>query len=135
MPEPLAYLNGRWIFAADAAVPVRDAGFILGTSVAEQLAPSAGGCSIWPSISAAGAIARDCGHRSGAWAGRFCEACRGTGRRESSPVGAGDDLMLSIVVTPGTHLNFLPPKGSRPSVYLHTFPLPFDYWAENYRTG
>ena len=37
MSESIAFVNGRWISAAAAAVPVSDAGFILGTSVAEQL--------------------------------------------------------------------------------------------------
>ena len=37
MPEPIAYLRGQWIPASQAAVPVYDAGFVLGATVTEQL--------------------------------------------------------------------------------------------------
>ena len=37
MPEPKAYLNGHWIAAAEARLPVSDGGFVQGTTVAEQL--------------------------------------------------------------------------------------------------
>ena len=40
--EPMAFLNGRWIPASAAAVPVSDAGFVLGATVAEQLRTFAG---------------------------------------------------------------------------------------------
>src|SRR5690242_10164996 len=37
MPEPIAYLNGEWIPASQAVIPVTDAGFMQGVTVAEQL--------------------------------------------------------------------------------------------------
>ena len=136
MPEPLAYLNGRWILAADAAVPVRDAGFILGTSVAEQLRTFGG--RLFHLAEHLERLARSLaivGIDPGLGPGDFAQLAEELVAANHRLLAPGDDLMLSIVVTPGTHLNFLPPKGSRPSVYLHTFPLPFDYWAEKYRTG
>ena len=37
MPEPIAYLNGRWLPVSQAAVSVYDGGFMQGVTVAEQL--------------------------------------------------------------------------------------------------
>jgi branched-subunit amino acid aminotransferase/4-amino-4-deoxychorismate lyase len=35
--EPQAFLNGRFVPASEAMLPVYDAGFVLGTTVAEQM--------------------------------------------------------------------------------------------------
>ena len=47
----------------------------------------------------------------------------------------GDDLGLSIFVTPGPYAAYGPPAPARPTVCLHTYPLPFRLWAQKYRTG
>jgi branched-subunit amino acid aminotransferase/4-amino-4-deoxychorismate lyase len=136
MPEPIAFLNDRWIPAAQAAVPVSDAGLILGTAVTEQLRTFGG--RLFHLTDHLGRLRRsldivgiDPGLGADDFA-RLADELVATNHRLLPP---GDDLMLSIVVTPGTHLNFLPPPGSPPGVYLHTFPLPFDHWAEKYRIG
>src|SRR5262245_57568986 len=36
MPEPLAYLNGRLVPAADAHLPLFDAGFVLGATISDM---------------------------------------------------------------------------------------------------
>ena len=42
MSEPIAYYNGQFIAQADLAVEVYDAGFVLGTTISEQLRTFAG---------------------------------------------------------------------------------------------
>ncbi|HTU25897.1 MAG TPA: aminotransferase class IV, partial [Pirellulales bacterium] len=37
MNEAQAYLNGQFVAGSQASIPVSDAGFVLGTTVAEQL--------------------------------------------------------------------------------------------------
>jgi len=41
--QPIAYLNGDWIAASELRLPVTDAGFVQGVTVAEQLRTFAGG--------------------------------------------------------------------------------------------
>jgi branched-chain amino acid aminotransferase len=47
----------------------------------------------------------------------------------------GDDLGLSILVTPGAYPAYARPGRREPTVCLHTYPLPFGLWAEKYRRG
>ena len=136
MDEPLAFLNGRFVPAADLAVPVNDTGFVQGTTVAEQLRTFAGRIfrleehlarladSVRPLE-----IEPDVSYEAlGAAALRLVE----NNRRLLDP---GDDLGVSIFVTPGTYAGYSEPAVSRPLVCVHTYPLPFRLWAEQYRTG
>ena len=45
----------------------------------------------------------------------------------------GDDLGLSIFVTPGPYRTFAGTQPERPLVCMHTYPLPFRLWAGTYR--
>jgi branched-subunit amino acid aminotransferase/4-amino-4-deoxychorismate lyase len=137
MKEPLAYFDGRWIPASQAAVSPTDAGFVQGSTVAEQLRTFGGKifrladhlARLWHSLSIIGVDA-------------------GIGREELARIALelvdhnhrlledGDDLGLSIFVTPGEYPSYLAEAAlSRPLVCLHTYPLPFRLWAEKYRSG
>src|SRR5207253_2378979 len=48
---------------------------------------------------------------------------------------AGDDLGLSIFVTPGPYAALSGQRTGKPTVGLHTFPLAFDLWADKYADG
>jgi branched-subunit amino acid aminotransferase/4-amino-4-deoxychorismate lyase len=50
-------------------------------------------------------------------------------------LAAGDDLGLSIFVTPGLYSAYAGSGPVEPTVCLHTYPLPFGRWAGKYRTG
>src|SRR6185436_5870026 len=47
----------------------------------------------------------------------------------------GDDLGLSIFVTPGAYAAFAPPGPRGPTVGIHTFPVAFGTFAAKYRQG
>jgi branched-subunit amino acid aminotransferase/4-amino-4-deoxychorismate lyase len=47
----------------------------------------------------------------------------------------GDDLGLSIVVTPGLYPSYVPHGSAKPMVCLHTYALPFYLWANKYAVG
>jgi branched-chain amino acid aminotransferase len=59
--------------------------------------------------------------------------------RNHALMDPGDDLGLAIFVTPGAYTTMTStaraeiPAG--PTVCVHTYPLPFQLWAETYRTG
>lgn len=137
MPEPFAYLNGLLIPASQAAIPVTDAGFVLGVTVAEQLRTFGGklfrlerhlqrlahsleivGVELPLPLAELGRIAEDLAARN---------------HRLLDP---GDDLGLSIFVTPGAYATFETTAArSGPTHGLHTYPLPFHLWHDKYASG
>ncbi|MCA9204592.1 MAG: aminotransferase class IV [Planctomycetales bacterium] len=130
MAQPVAYLNGQWISAAEAAVSVNDLGFLLGATVAERLRTFGGklfrleqhlqrlerslaivGISLHQSMDDLGEVATE------------------LARRNHALLAAGDDLNLSLFVTPGIA------GANSPTVGMHTAPLPFGTWADEYDQG
>lgn len=140
MPEPLAYLNGRFLPAAQAAVPVYDAGFVLGATVSEQLRTFGGRlfrldehlARLERSLTIVGV---GCGLTRSALA----DAAQELVARNHPLLADGDDLGLAIFVTPGPYATLAPaslaPGQAGPTVGLHTYPLPFHRWAEKYQRG
>ncbi len=153
MQEPLAFLDGRWIPASAAAVPVSDVGFILGATVAEQLRTFAG--KIFHLEDHLARLAQSLeivGLQPGMTLAELARTARELVAHNHSLLAPGDDLALSIFVTPGEYPTYsdvssdlpnlpagegtyVPPGPAHPTVCLHTFPLPFHRWAARYREG
>jgi branched-subunit amino acid aminotransferase/4-amino-4-deoxychorismate lyase len=132
---PDAFLNGRFVSAADAVVPVTDAGFLLGATVAEQLRTFGGNLfrldqhldRLWHSLEIVGTdprLSRD----------ELAGAAEELVRRNYSLLSEGDDLGLTIFATPGPYPTYVP-EGGPPLVGVHTFPLPFTLWENLYDEG
>jgi len=136
MLEPQAYLNGDWIPGSSAAVSVTDAGFILGVTIAEQLRTFSGKIfrledhldRLEHSLRVIGV---DPGLNRRQWTAIACELVE----RNSKFLTPGDDWGLSIFVTPGIYHIYGPAEHRRPTVGLHTYPLPFHLWADKYGGG
>ncbi len=155
MQEPLAFLNGRWISASAAAVPVTDAGFIQGTTVAEQLRTFGG--KLFHLDDHLARLAHSLGVigvNPGMTLDQFAATARELVAKNHALLPPGDDLGLSIFITPGTYRAYAArpvpvlargKMGSSPSpgtadvfgplVCLHTYPLPFHLWADKYEQG
>ncbi len=136
MNEPVAYLNGRWLPASEALIPVSDAGFVLGTTVAEQVRTFAG--KLFRLADHLGRLAHSLEiievDPGVAWndLGRIADELA---HRNHALLEKGDDLGLSIVVTPGNYPTFSTVGPTQPNLCLHTYRLPFHTWAEKYRNG
>jgi branched-subunit amino acid aminotransferase/4-amino-4-deoxychorismate lyase len=136
MNEPQAFLNGAWIPASAAVVSVGDAGFVLGATVAEQLRTFAGKLFHLDDHLARLAHSLEIvGVDPGMSVGELAEVARELVARNHPLVQPGDDLGLSVFVTPGNYPAYEPPGPRRPTVCLHTYPLPFHLWAKKYREG
>jgi len=144
MDQPQAFLNGQWIPVSAAVVSVGDAGFILGATVAEQVRTFAGvPFHLEDHLQRLRQSLDVVGIDPGMPAGEMARVARELVARNHRLLAPGDDLGLSIFVTPGIHPSYaavppaakdaVPPAG--PTVCLHTYPLPFQLWAEKYRTG
>jgi len=136
MNEPEAFLDGRWIPAGEAAVPVGDAGFVLGATVAEQLRTFAGQLfRLEAHLARLERSLRIVQIEPGMTMDQFAEVARELVDRNHRLLDTGDDLGLSIFVTPGPYAAFSPSATEKPTVCLHTYPLPFRSWAEKYERG
>ncbi len=136
MNEPVAFLNGRWIPASAAAVPVGDAGFVLGATIAEQLRTFAGKLFHLDDHLARLAHSLEIvGIDPGMTQDQLAETAQEIVARNHPLSAPGDDLGLSIFVTPGDYPAYAPPGPTRPTVCLHTYPLPFRLWTRKYREG
>lgn len=136
MDEPQAFLNGQWIPVSAAAVPVGDAGFVLGATVAERLRTFAAKLfRLDDHLARLKQSLRTVGVDPGMTIDQFTQVARELVARNHRLLAAGDDLGLSIFVTPGAYPAYPPPGPAEATVCLHTYPLPFRLWAEKYRSG
>ena len=119
MKEPSAYLGGRWVPASAAVVSVGDAGFVLGVGVAEQLRTFAGKLFRLDDHLARLAHSLEI---VGLTTGMTAEQLAGTAEelvaRNHPLLAPGDDLGLSIVVTPGSYADV---RAARPGA-AHRLP-------------
>jgi len=136
-PEPLAYLNGRWLPLSQAAVSVFDGGFLQGTTVAEQLRTFRGQLfrldlhlsRLARSLEIVGVDPQVPLAELGQIAAELAEQNR-------KLIDPDDDLGVTIFVTPGmspTYAAVVRQQG--PTVCVHTQPLSFGTWAQKYETG
>ncbi|WP_254512645.1 aminotransferase class IV [Anatilimnocola floriformis] len=142
MSEPLAYLNGTLVPASQAAISVTDAGFMQGVTVAEQLRTFGGKLFELPrhlarlqrSLSIVGVelpISID----------ELAARAQELATHNHNLLQPGDDLGLSMFVTPGTYPTFAAaapgshPAAPVPFFCLHTYPLQFATWVQKYEQG
>lgn len=136
MPEPQAYLNGQFVPASEAVLPVFDAGFVQGTTVAEQLRTFGGRLfrlreHVERLFHSLAIVQVDPGHTFD----RFVEVAEELVAINHALLAGGDDLGLAMLVTPGDYRAIASGQPSGPTVCLHTFPLRFDLWVAKYQNG
>lgn len=136
MDEPVVYLNGEFLPQASAGLSLTDAGFVQGAAVAEQLRTFGGElfhleghlARLEQSLEIIGV------NPSVSWED-LAEISLELVARNHRLLAPDDDLGLSVFVTPGEYPSYTSPGPIRPTVCLHTYPLPFRLWAAKYRTG
>jgi branched-chain amino acid aminotransferase len=137
MNEPWVYLNGEWLAASKAVLSLTDAGFVLGATIAEQLRTFHGKIfRLDNHLSRLDHSLHLVGIETLIERETLAELAREIVARNHPLLERGDDLGLSIFVTPGPyHAYSATPGPTQPTVCLHTYPLPFRYWAEKYHSG
>ncbi|MDA0835369.1 MAG: aminotransferase class IV [Planctomycetota bacterium] len=140
MTEPIAYIKGKIVPNSEAKVPVADLGLVLGTSVTEmvrtfrhqpfhldlhleRMLRSLTGIGISLPVSQkelVGIIEQLVTHNA-------------------ALIPPKHDLGIVIFVTPGENLTYhglaMAEYCKQPTLGVHTFPLPFEMWAEKFSTG
>ncbi|MBM4000640.1 MAG: hypothetical protein FJ297_14075 [Planctomycetes bacterium] len=135
MTTPIAFLDGEWIPADAMRIPCTDSGFLLGVTVAEQLRTFGGRlfrldrhlARLARSLEIVGVVPPWSIDELGMIAVELAS-------RNHRLLSEGDDLGLSMFVTPGPYRTFVP-EGGGPLVGMHTYRLPFELWASKYEQG
>lgn len=136
MTQALAYLNGKFIPADRAVVPVWDAGFVLGASVAEQLRTFGG--RLFQLDAHLDRLERSLGVVDVALPISRTElvaVAEQVVRHNHGLLAPDSDLGLTIVVTPGPYPTLAPAGHHGPLLCVTTYELPFERWVEAYRLG
>jgi len=137
MAHPLAYLDGRLIPADQASVPVTDAGFVQGVTVAEQMRTFGGRIfRLEPHLARLARSLETVGVEPPIAFDELIRNAEELVAHNRRLLDEGDDLGLSLFVTPGTYPAFaVHGNESRPLIGMHTYPLPFHLWADKYERG
>lgn len=136
MNEPIAYLNGQNIPSSSVAVSSFDAGFVLGTTVAEQLRTFRG--ELFRLEDHLGRLAASLdiiGVTTAESTERLVAISHELVAHNHALLEEGDDLGLGILVTPGGYPGYGATDDIGATVILHTYPLPFHLWYEKYERG
>ena len=140
MNEPLVYLNGQWKPASQATLAIYDAGIVLGATVTEM------------TRTFHRRLFRLDDHLDRLFRSlRYVRIDIGMNKQELAAVSnelasrnaalldEGGELGLIHFVTPGEYAVYAGsatgPARRTPTVCVHTFPLPFELWAEKVRCG
>src|SRR5436190_10494425 len=107
MSEPLAYLNGRYLPFSQVAISVTDGGFVQGVTVAEQLRTFGG--KLFRLEQHLARLARSLaivGIELEMPVEKLGEIARELAAKNHASLDTGDDLGLSMFVTPGPYSTF-----------------------------
>jgi branched-chain amino acid aminotransferase len=136
LSEPLAYLNGQLLPASQASIPIYDAGFVLGATVTEQLRTFRGEIFRLPEhLARLGHSLEIAGIKPNESLVDLAEISARLMANNRALVNAGDDLGLSIFITPGPYAALAEGHRAGPTVGLHTYCLPFHLWVDAYDRG
>ena len=131
-----AYLNGRWVQQSELSIPFDDSGFVLGTTITEQLRTFKGRIfclnehlqRLFRSLEI---IDLDLG----VTADELAEIAEEIIGRNYPQLAPGDDLGLGMFITPGPYPTISGRYGGEPTVCFYTYRLPFHFWAAKYEQG
>jgi len=144
---PIAWMNGRFLPAAELSLPVGDAGFVLGATVTEQLRtfrgrlfrPHAHSKRLHESLVITGIDLAQVRNTSGQLlALRIEDVLQAAAEVASTNAALGPaegDLGVVIFATPGDLASQHQGHSGSPRVVVHSFPLAFGLWHTAYEQG
>ena len=136
MSEPIAFLNGQFVSMREVKVSAMDAGFVLGVTVAEQIRTFGGKLFRWDHhLSRLSHSLEIVGVQPSLSLEQISEFSVQLVSHNHALVADGDDLGLSLFITPGPYGTFADEADFGPTVGMFTYPLPFRQWQAKYRGG
>jgi branched-subunit amino acid aminotransferase/4-amino-4-deoxychorismate lyase len=140
MSEPIVYLNGRMVPASEAHLAIYDAGVVLGATVTEMTRTFHR--RLWRLDDHLDRLFRSLRYtRMEVDLSRdeFAVLSEGLVTHNAPLLDEGGELGLIQFVTAGEYPTYAGlagrPARTGPTVCIHTFPLPFELWAQKMRDG
>jgi branched-subunit amino acid aminotransferase/4-amino-4-deoxychorismate lyase len=132
-----AWLNGEFLPAAELALPVYDAGFVLGATVSEQLRTFGGRLfRLDEHLDRFDDGLRMLGIELPQTRGQLAEAAGELAARNHALMPPGGDLGLCLFATPGPYATLAGDAAvGGPMVAMHVYSLPFQLWRDKYERG
>lgn len=132
MSHPIAFHTGRWIPLAELSIPIDDLGFVMGTTVVEQLRTFNGKvfrleqhlARLRDSLAIVGLEIQFSDDD-------LTQAVHEIVARNHPLLTEGDDLGVAIFITPGS----MDHPGQSPMVCIHTRPVAFSTFAGKFASG
>jgi len=140
MPEPLAYLNGRLSPISQTTLPIYDMGIVMGASVTEMARTfHHEAFHLDQHVERLFRSIKHVGFEVDLTREAVVDLAEELIEHNATLVPPHHDLGVSMFVTAGASLVYLGYAGlathRKPTVCVHTFPLPFELWAEKYSGG
>lgn len=135
MNSDIAYHNGQFVPVEKLVVRPQDMGFVLGITVSEQLRTFRGRLAFAQEHFERLQKSLDLVGIDTVKIADIQHAAERVSTHNHALLQAGNDLGLTIFVTPGLYPTYTPNGQSTPTVGVHSYPLPFSLWAEKYETG
>ncbi len=140
MVEPVAYLSGRYVPISQAALHAFDLGVVGGASVTEMVRTFRHKpFRLDQHLSRLENSLKLVGFDPQLSLSELNGICERIVAENSELIPAHHDLGLIVFVTAGLNLTYLGRAGAgrvgKSTVCVHSFPLPFELWADKYETG
>ncbi len=136
MSEPIAFLNGQFVTPDQMKVSVIDTGFVQGVTVAEQIRTFHGRLfRLEQHLARLQRSLEIIDVNPGLTGDELGEIALKLTANNHALLAEGDDLGLSMFVTPGPYATYDPQGSACPVVGMHTYPVPFSLWADKYERG
>lgn len=140
MPEPLVYLNGRITPLSQAHISLFDMGLVMGATVTEMVRTFHHTCyRLADHVDRLFRSLKGVGFEIEHTPGSLMELVNELVSINQRNINLRHELGVTIFVTGGQSLTYLGVSGKAthrtPTVCVHTFPLPFEMWAEKYTLG
>jgi branched-subunit amino acid aminotransferase/4-amino-4-deoxychorismate lyase len=138
--EPIAYVNGDYIPISKAALHVFDLGVVAGATVSEMIRTFGHRPFRLPEhLDRMQRSQAALGFETRLTVAEWTAICQHVVSENSKFIPSHHDLGLIAFVTAGQNLTYLGQadrdRSRRGTVCVHTFPLPFELWAETYEHG
>lgn len=139
MPEPLAWIDGAYVPVSQARLHVFDSGIVHGDSVAEMIRTFGGKpfrldehlSRLQHSLDVALITGRPA-------ESEWTDVVETLLEHNAKLLSPDDDLGMILSVTSGTNLTYVGQNSKQKAettAFAHTFPLPFELWAESFNSG
>ena len=140
LTEPIAFLNGQMVPFSQAKVPVTDLGVVAGASATEMIRTfSHVPFRLSDHLQRLFGSLSFCGFPTDVSRQQLEAAIAQIVDHNAPLIPATHDLGIIIFVSAGQNLTYLGAAGrsaaSQGTVCIHSFPLPFELWAEKQTTG